>query len=134
MLPFNHTILCVDDDEDDMTILHESFRILGTKYQIDEAFDGIDALNKLKAYKEKGELPCLIILDINMPRLDGKQAVIAIQSDPDLINVPIVIFTTSSSKMDQLFCASRHVAMMTKPIDFKTFHATAQKMLEYCKI
>jgi CheY-like chemotaxis protein len=134
MLPFNHTILCVDDDEDDMMILHESFSALGTKYQIDDAFDGLDALNKLMRYKERGELPCLIVLDINMPKLDGKQTVIAIQSDPDLVNIPIVIFTTSSSKMDQLFCTSRHVVMMTKPIDFRTFHATAKKMLEYCKV
>jgi len=134
MLRFNHNILCVDDDEDDLMILHEAFESIDPKYTIVEAFDGIDALAQLQACKQTGEFPCLIILDINMPRLDGKQTVIAIQSDPVLANIPIVVFTTSSSKLDQLFCSSRNVAMMTKPIDYQTFFVTAKKMLEYCKI
>jgi CheY-like chemotaxis protein len=60
MLSFNHTILCVDDDEDDMMILHESFSALGTKYQIDDAFDGLDALNKLMRIKSGAS--CLALL------------------------------------------------------------------------
>src|SRR5215212_6856854 len=103
------TILCVDDDKDDLLMLREAINRSVTKYHIVEAFDGQHALELLRQMQELDELPCLIILDINMPRMDGKQTVVALQSDAELATIPVVLFSTSSNQMDQRFSQARNV-------------------------
>lgn len=101
------TILCVDDDKDDLLMLREAINKSGTTYHIMEAFDGQHALELLQQMQQTGLLPCLIILDINMPRMDGKQTLLALQNDPLLAAIPVVLFSTSSGLMDQRFSKAR---------------------------
>jgi CheY-like chemotaxis protein len=126
------SILCVDDDQDDLIMLREVIQEMGRPYKIIEAFDGLIALDVLKKMQTEGNLPCLIVLDINMPRMDGKQTLVAIQNDPVLATIPIVVFSTSSSAMDKTFCAAKKVEMITKPFDYTTLYTVANQLLSYC--
>ena len=129
----NHTILYVDDDLDDLQLLQDAIKKIDDQYTIEEAHDGVEAMAKLEDLKKSNKLPCLIILDINMPKMDGKQTLVAIQKDEDLASVPVVIFSTSSSVLDKAFFEKKHVAFITKPVDFQHFVQVATDLLSYCK-
>lgn len=132
MPKYSKTILCVDDDADDLGMLRHVLQEIGSGYTIVEAFDGVHALEQLKQMEQQDRLPCLIILDINMPRMDGKQTVVKLQKDRVLSAVPVVLFSTSSSLLDQTFSKLKNVELITKPFDFKTLYSTASKLLQYC--
>lgn len=127
-----NTILCADDDPDDLLLLKEAIKAVDPKYQIIEAKDGLDALNTLRELKAANNLPCLIVLDINMPKMDGRQTFVTIKEDEVLATVPIVIFSTSSSELDKMFFEKKHVEYITKPIDYNIFLEVARKLLSYC--
>src|SRR5215212_7930745 len=114
------TILCVDDDKDDLLMLREAITRSGANYHIVEAFDGQHALELLRQMQQQDNLPCLIVLDINMPRMDGKQTVIALQRDQELAAIPVVLFSTSSSLMDQRFSKAKNVSLFVKPFNHQS--------------
>jgi len=127
------TILYVDDDPDDLAMLRDAIEATDTDYQIVEAFDGVHALELLEQMKTSGDLPCLIVLDINMPRMDGKQTLVAIQNNPALAAIPIVLFSTSSSRLDKTFSEAKNVELLTKPLEFNQLHRIASRLLSYCR-
>ncbi len=126
------TILCVDDDADDLILLKQAIHKIDSGYQIIEANDGVQALDILHHMKDTNNLPCLIVLDINMPRMDGKQTLVEIQQHDTLSSIPVVMFTTSSSMLDKKFSDSKKVEMITKPINESNLITTARKFLSYC--
>ena len=127
------TILYVDDDEDDMALFQQAVRAIGADYSITEAFDGLHALELLKQMQESNELPCLIVLDINMPRMDGKQTLVALQQNEIWSTIPVVLFSTSSSPMDKMFSEAKNVELITKPFSFDTLYKITHELLSYCK-
>lgn len=133
MNAYQKTILYVDDDQDDLALFRQAVKKINSDHQIVEAFDGIHALAMLKQMTETGELPCLIVLDINMPRMDGKQTLMAIQKDNTLSSIPVVLFSTSSSALDKTFCEAKHVELVTKPFELEALSRTASRLLSYCK-
>ena len=122
-------VLCVDDDPDDQLMVLETIRELDPSLRIASALNGVEAMRFLYEAKERGELPCLVIMDINMPLMDGKQALALIKKDVVLSGVPVVLFTTSSSPLDQSFAAHHHVEFITKPVNHKELHSTVKKLL-----
>ena len=94
-------ILCVDDDSDDLYLLQEAIREVDPGMEIVQFNNGIDALKYLKEAKAEHDLPCVAVLDINMPIMDGKETLNRIKSDPMLSHVHVVVLTTSSSKNDK---------------------------------
>ena len=129
----DHLILCIDDDPDDLMLLKNAFDNRGIAYRIVEAHDGVEGLNALKKIKESGELPCLIVLDINMPKMDGRETFNAIRAIPAFNQIPIVIFSTSSSPLDKLFFAKKNVEYFTKPIKFDHLQYVAGSLLSICE-
>ncbi len=127
-------ILYVDDDPDDLAMLREAISEVGAGYQIREAFDGVHALEMLERMAHEHNLPCLIVLDINMPRMDGKQTLVALQKDKVFATVPVVLFSTSSSALDKTFSQAKNVELITKPIDYKALQNAASRLLSYCKV
>ncbi len=122
-LPIN--ILMADDDEDDRLLtldaLKES-RVLNNLYCVE---DGVELLEYLRregkfADPKDSPRPSLILLDLNMPRMDGREALQEIKADPALRGIPVVILTTSKEEEDMLRgydlgCAS----YITKPVNFE---------------
>ena len=129
MTPNSKKVLCVDDDADDQLIVTDTIQEIDATLEVVTALNGIEALEYLNQAKASDDLPCLIIMDINMPLMDGKQALVEIKKDPVLDSVPLVIFTTSSSQLDVAFCEQYGVEFITKPINMQDFHDTMQRLL-----
>ena len=101
-------------------------------YNIVEVRNGKEALDYLKNSRENGKLPCLIILDINMPILDGKETLSILKKEEEFSSIPVVVFTTSNSELDKLFCKKFQVEMITKPPHFKSLENAVLRLLNFC--
>lgn len=123
-------ILWADDDKDDLAILHTVLDDIGRTYAIEEVGNGQEALDHLERAKHRNRLPSLIILDMNMPVLNGKEAMAIIKKDEVLRNIPLVFFTTSSSELDKMYCRRFGVEMVTKPPQYQTLRDTVRRMLD----
>lgn len=128
-LPF---ILCVDDDADDLMMLREAFAATGSIYAVQVASDGEEALRQLRNLAPGSILPSLIVLDVNMPRIDGRETLLALQSDANLSRIPVVAYSTSSSPLDKLFFNRHNVAYFTKPSYYDELATVAATMLHHC--
>jgi CheY-like chemotaxis protein len=128
----NHIIFYADDDADDRQLLCRALLSIDENYKILEVEDGDEAINGLKKMKKTGVLPALIVLDINMPKIDGKQAYVFIKSDEVLSGIPVIIFSTSKSEMDKLFFKRKTTLYITKPTDYTHIVEAAAKMLSHC--
>ena len=98
----NYTILMADDDEDDCNLAKESFFECCDQTSVGCVPDGLKLMEYLAGYSQPSSksLPKLILLDLNMPRMDGRQALVEIKAKPTLKNIPIVIFTTSGEESE----------------------------------
>ena len=126
-------ILLVDDDPDDLMLLKEAIEAINKEILISEKENGRSALNYLKEKIAKGSLPCLVVLDINMPVLDGREVLAILKSDLALKNIPVVVFTTSSNPADISYCAQFDVELVSKPFNLSELHDMATKIISYCE-
>ena len=131
-MPFVSTILCVDDDEDDLAFVRDVIHSQHHDFIIEEASNGLEAINFLDRSVKKQQLPCLIIMDINMPKMDGRQTINRIKEIPELQPVPIVIFTTSANPADQEYFEKKGIHFITKPYDYKVFREQIVDLLGFC--
>ena len=125
-------ILFIDDDPDDLEMYSESMRNADASVIIEEASSGIDALEYLNKAKVYNNLPSLIVLDINMPVMGGKETLVEIKKDKVLQNIPVVIFSTASSPREKEYFEDYNVDFFTKPCSFSEMKEVAQKLLSYC--
>jgi CheY-like chemotaxis protein len=125
-------VLCVDDDADDREVVCYTIGEIDPSLQVVHAADGLEAIEYLSKAKEKEVLPCLVILDINMPRMDGKQALTEIKKDTELREVPIVVFSTSNNPVDKLFCDRYGVELVTKPSNMPQMQHEVKRLLQPC--
>jgi len=121
-------VLYVDDDEDDRFLLTEAIRDMAPALKVVEAENGIKALEYLK--DAKNNLPCLVVLDINMPYMDGKQTLERIKADQDLSGLDVVIFTSSENPNDKMFFKSKGVNMVVKPFDNKSLKQIVKRFVD----
>ena len=98
------------------------------------AKNGINALEYLMLAKVFDELPCLIILDLNMPKMNGYETYKEIRKDSLYSNIPVVIFTTSFENRDSEFWENESVAMVTKPSQINSFIDSVKSILAHCRI
>jgi CheY-like chemotaxis protein len=126
-------ILWADDDTDDLMLMRQVLQELGDNYNIKEVHNGKEALDYLLEGKDSQSLPSLIILDMNMPVMDGKETLARLKKDDALREIPVVFFTTSNSQMDKLYCKHQGVEMITKPPQYANLKDAVQKLLKYCK-
>jgi CheY-like chemotaxis protein len=127
------TILWADDDYDDLQMMQEILLKKKGNFEIIEVHNGKEALDYLEKANKGAGLPCLIILDINMPVLDGKETLSILKKTNDFKDIPVVIFTTSESEMDRLYCKKFNTEMITKPPTFKTLSAVLDNLLKFCR-
>ncbi len=117
-------VLLVEDDPGDVLMTREAFQDYKVHNQLHVVNDGEQAMAFLR---QEGEYagrprPDLVLLDLNLPRMDGRQVLHAIKSDPDLSSIPVVVLTTSEAEDDVLRSYSLHAnAYVTKPVDFERF-------------
>ena len=131
-MAYPKTILCVDDDSDDRFFLSTTINKLNPAISVIEKENGRDALKYLSEAKEKNILPCLVVLDINMPVLDGKKTFEQIRSQYDDSELPVVIFTCSQNPNDRKMFKSKGVEMFTKPMDIAELNEIVKNFLFHC--
>lgn len=130
-------ILVADDDADDRMLIGDAFEEACLKNPVDFVEDGIELLDYLKQqgkYKDLTEefLPGIILLDLNMPRMDGRAALKEIRADPKLRKIPIVVLTTSKSEEDILRTYNLGVnSFITKPVTFDGLVQVVQVLNAY---
>jgi CheY-like chemotaxis protein len=128
-----NTILWADDDADDLQMMREILLKHSRNFEIVEAHNGKEALKYLEEANAANSLPCLIILDINMPVLDGKETLSIIKRSDGINHVPVVVFTTSASELDRMYCQRLGSEMITKPPSFSRLESVVIKLLDFCK-
>jgi CheY-like chemotaxis protein len=99
-----HSILVVDDDPDDCQIIEESLYQAGWKYSVHFAIGGHDALRFLELQRTSGTLPVIVILDVNMPAMNGLE-VLAKLKENHYRHIPVILYSTSCS--DDLILKSK---------------------------
>jgi CheY-like chemotaxis protein len=125
-------ILYAEDDPDDFEILKQSMFQVDEDMNIIQVPNGQEAINHLKRHIDHP--PCLIILDINMPMMDGRQAIRLIKEDDLLQHIPMVAFTTSTNPMDKLLCQKLKVDCLSKPNSIPDMEKMVNQLLHYCHI
>jgi CheY-like chemotaxis protein len=126
-------ILCVEDDEDDCLFIQEAVKEVNIDVDLVFKPNGKEALKYLRGGKEEGQVPCLILMDMNMPILDGRETLKEIKKDPGLKHINVVVLTTSASRGDQLFCAQFGANMITKPNRIQELKKTVNSLVvSYC--
>jgi len=117
-------VLLVEDDPGDVLMTKEAFEDNKVANRLHVVSDGTAAMEFLRKEGEYAEAPTpdLVLLDLNLPRMDGRQVLESIKSDPDLSSIPVVVLTTSEAEDDVLRSYSLHAnAYVTKPVDFERF-------------
>lgn len=127
-------ILLVEDDPGDELITREAFEHNKLNNRLHVARDGEEGLNYLyqRGEYEHAPRPDLILLDLNLPKYDGRQLLQKIKSDPDLSRIPVVVLTTSSAEEDILRSYKLHAnAYVTKPVDLDQFMNAVRQIDEF---
>ncbi|MCA1818463.1 MAG: response regulator [Thermoplasmatota archaeon] len=130
-------ILMAEDDEDDYVIARDVFadhRIANELRWVKDGQELLDYLRRKGKYADSTQSPDpgLILLDLNMPRKDGREALKEIKSDPHLRRIPVVILTTSKAEEDIFRSYDLGVnSFIQKPVDFQQFVAVVKSLTEY---
>ena len=125
-------VVYADDDPDDLELLTESFRQFASHVRMEIFYDGVSALSYLQNLSPLDPTPCLIILDINMPRLDGKECLKKIRDTDRLQDVPVVLFTTSISDRDKEFAVRHNAGFITKPLSSAQMEIITHELIGHC--
>jgi len=127
-------ILLVEDNPGDVDLAREALSDSKVSNELHVAFDGVDAMNflrRLGKYKDVPR-PDLILLDLNLPKKDGREVLSDIKSDPDLMRIPVVVLTTSREEEDVIRSYNLHAnCFITKPIDFHQFIKVVKAIEEF---
>jgi len=127
-------VLLVEDDPGDVLMTREAFAEHRLRNRLSVVSDGDEALSYLRreGVYEDAPRPDLILLDLNLPRRDGRQVLEEIKSDPELRQIPVVVLTTSQADEDILRSYQLHAnAYVTKPVDFERFVGVVKQIDDF---
>jgi len=128
------TILLIEDNPGDVRLTQEAFKEGSKDVNLDVVMDGVEAINylyKKGQYSDK-KSPDLILLDLNLPKMDGREVLERVKSDDNLRRIPIIVLTTSDADQDILKSYNLHVnCYLNKPVDFDKFFDIIQKIEDF---
>lgn len=130
--PFD--ILLIEDDPGDELITREAFEHNKVNNRLHVAHDGEEGLDYLyqRGKYQQARRPDLILLDLNLPKYDGRQLLEKIKFDSELCRIPVVVLTTSSAEEDILRSYNLHAnAYVTKPVDLDQFMTAVRQIDEF---
>lgn len=122
-----HTILLIEDNPDDAELTRIAFAEAAIDSQLVVVGDGAEALDYLfargrHAARDAAELPSIVLLDLNLPKLDGREVLQALRANPATRGLPVVVLTTSTEPFDVEASYALGVnSYIRKPVDFKKF-------------
>ena len=127
-------VLLVEDDPGDVLMTEEAFADYKVANQLTVVADGESAMAYLRKEGEYADAPTpdLVLLDLNLPRMDGREVLGELKADPELRRVPVVVLTTSDAEEDILRSYNLHAnAYVTKPVDFERFIEVVRKIDDF---
>jgi CheY-like chemotaxis protein len=129
-----YIIVLADDDLDDQEIIKEIFLLHSDSITILNVLDGVETVRLLERLHKKENLPCLIILDINMPKMDGRETLLHLKAQAKFRDIPVVLFSTSQNENDKQF-AKRHGAnYITKPFTYRNMEEVVKGFINQCQL
>src|ERR1700694_1872854 len=128
----SYTILYVDDDHDDLLLISEAFLQFTEKLRVVHAFNGREGLQALKEMSAAHSLPCLVIMDINMPIMDRKEALVQMRKSEEFKTLPVVLFSTSNNSKDHQFAREWDADFITKPTNFSDMEGLVKQFVSRC--
>lgn len=127
-------VLLVEDDPGDVLMTREAFAEHKVRNNLNVVSDGAEALAYVRreAPYTDAPRPDLVLLDLNLPRRDGREVLAEMKTDPALRDIPIVVLTTSAAEADVLASYSLHAnAYVTKPVDFERFITVVRQIDDF---
>ena len=127
-------VLLVEDNPGDVRLTQEAFKEAKMSINLDVTMDGAEAIKFLRkqAPYEDSVTPDLILLDLNLPKKDGREVLREIKTDDTLKRIPVVVLTTSNAEQDIMKSYNLHVnCYINKPVDFEKFFDIIQKIEEF---
>jgi CheY-like chemotaxis protein len=127
-------VLLVEDDPGDVLMTREAFEDNKVANRLAVVSDGVSALAFLRKEGEHADAPTpdLVLLDLNLPRMDGREVLEAMKGDDALRSIPVVVLTTSEAEEDVVRSYSLHAnAYVTKPVDFDRFIEVVRQIDEF---
>ena len=127
-------VLLVEDDPGDVLMTREAFEDNKVANRLQVVSDGVSALAFLRKEGEHADAPTpdLVLLDLNLPRMDGREVLEAMKGDDALRSIPVVVLTTSEAEEDVVRSYSLHAnAFVTKPVDFDRFIEVVRLIEEF---
>ena len=124
MTPKEINMLLVEDNPGDIRLVREALGECGMNHRLEVVVDGVAALEYLRRKKSSlnGSLPDLILLDLNLPKKDGREVLMEIKRDADMRRVPVVIFSSSKAEADIRSSYHHHAnCYICKPLDLDAF-------------
>ncbi|HWI90278.1 MAG TPA: response regulator [Flavisolibacter sp.] len=131
-LPPKSLVLYADDDPEDIELVVEAFQSYAQNVELMTFADGIELLNFIEAVDPLHVAPCLFIIDINMPRLNGKETLRRLRRIETFAEVPAVLFSTSSLPADAVFAKNFNAGFVTKPLHTSQVHLIIDEIIEHC--
>ncbi len=127
-------VLLVEDSPGDLRLTREAFRDVNPFVRLDVAKDGVEAMSFLR--REGGHVhaarPDLILLDLNLPKMDGRQVLALIKKDDNLKSIPTVILTSSELEADVMKSYSLQAnCYLSKPMHFEAFHSLVKSINDF---
>lgn len=127
-------VLLVEDDDDHADLLGRQLRAQKVVGGVDRVADGVEGLAYLRgegAYAGQSR-PDAVVLDLNMPRMNGHEFLAAVKNDPKLRMIPVIVLTTSDAESDRLRAYAQHAnSYLVKPVAFGRFEALARDLSLY---
>ena len=127
-------VLLVEDDPGDVLLIREAFADNKVANRLHVVADGVEALDFMRRQGEHAEAPRpdLVLLDLNLPRKDGREVLAEVKKDDQLRTIPVVVLTTSQAEEDVLRSYDLHAnAYVTKPVDFSRFIEVVRQIDEF---
>ena len=127
-------VLLVEDNPGDVRLTQEAFKEAKMSIKLDVTMDGAEAIKFLRreGEYEAAVTPDLILLDLNLPKKDGREVLKEIKTDDKLKRIPVVVLTTSNAEQDIMKSYNLHVnCYINKPVDFEKFFDIIQKIEEF---
>jgi CheY-like chemotaxis protein len=127
-------VLLVEDDPGDVLLIREAFEDNKVANRLHVVADGVEALDFMRRQGEHAEAPRpdLVLLDLNLPRKDGREVLAEVKGDDELRTIPVVVLTTSQAEEDVLRSYDLHAnAYVTKPVDFDRFIGVVRQIDQF---
>jgi CheY-like chemotaxis protein len=127
-------VLYADDDADDLYFVSDLLNVHSDELELKTFLDGGQILTFIERLKPTDHLPCLIILDFNMPVVSGKEVLFRLREKEIFKDIPIVVFTTSSLSFDKDFAEKYNAVFRVKPLHLDQMKEVVSEFLSYCAL